>query len=246
MDRFQVGPSSSVTIAHSSCHDVGVNIELFTQAVVLSISSDSSFHLLLGRQSTRGTRTSSAPSSNHRPLPMSLTQRRRWGLGGWGRIFTGVGQARTFYQSCVRERETTAPEDLLNLQAVLEFAGGWQLSGSENASMQLSERMFRLQNQLGLSHKALPLLSLSGVSALFTWGVIAENGSTHIAVVPGGWTEDQLEDPTTYLKVFPSYPFPNIPSSAYGWDQLAPGRGVEVPGGGVHVRWGPDQGGGGQ
>ena len=91
------------------------------------------------------------------------------------------------------------------------------------------------------------LLSLAGVSALFTWGVIAENGSTHIAVVPGGWTEDQLEDPTTYLKVFPSNPFPNIPSSsAYGWDQLAPGRGVEVPGGGVHVRWGPDQGGGGQ
>ena len=42
---------------------------------------------------------------------------------------------------------------------------------------------------------------LTGVSALFTWGVIAENGTTHIAVVPGGWTEDQLEDPTTYLKV---------------------------------------------
>ena len=36
---------------------------------------------------------------------------------------------------------------------------------------------------------------------MFTWGVIAENGSTHIAVVPGGWTEDQLEDPATYLKV---------------------------------------------
>ena len=58
-------------------------------------------------------------------------------------------QARTFYQSCVKERETTAPEDLLNLQAVLEFAGGWELSGSQNASMLLSERMFRLQNQLG-------------------------------------------------------------------------------------------------
>ena len=64
-------------------------------------------------------------------------------------------QARTFYQSCVRERETTAPEDLLNLQAVLEFAGGWELSGSQNASMLLSERIFRLQNQLGLSPKPL-------------------------------------------------------------------------------------------
>ena len=47
-----------------------------------------------------------------------------------------------------------------------------------------------------------PLSFLPGVSALFTWGVIAENGTTHIAVVPGGWTEDQLEDPNTYLKVF--------------------------------------------
>ena len=78
---------------------------------------------------------------------------------GWGRVglmFTLCRQARTFYQSCVRERETTAPEDLLNLQAVLEFAGGWELSGSQNASMLLSERMFRLQNQLGLSPKALP------------------------------------------------------------------------------------------
>ena len=63
-------------------------------------------------------------------------------------------QARTFYQSCVRERETTAPADLFNLQKVLEFAGGWELSGIQNESMLLSERMFRLQNQLGLSLSA--------------------------------------------------------------------------------------------
>ena len=86
---------------------------------------------------------------------------------------------------------------------------------------------------------------LPGVSALFTWGVIAENGSTHIAVVPGGWTEDQLEEPTTYLKVSPPH-LHHIPSSADGWYQLAPGRGVEVPSGGVHVRWGPQQGRGGE
>ena len=48
------------------------------------------------------------------------------------------------------------------------------------------------------------------MSALFTWGVIAENGTTHIAVVPGGWTEDQLEDPTTYLKVPLVNPHPQI------------------------------------
>ena len=72
----------------------------------------------------------------------------RKGVDGSSKI---VVQARTFYQSCVRERETTAPADLFNLQKVLEFAGGWQLSGTQNESMLLSERMFRLQNQLGLS-----------------------------------------------------------------------------------------------
>ena len=132
----------------------------------------------------------------------------RKGVDGSSKIL----QARTFYQSCVRERETTAPADLFNLQKVLEFAGGWQLSGTQNESMLLSERMFRLQNQLGLSLSPPHSLCiyLPGVSALFTWGVIAENGTTHIAVVPGGWTEDQLEDPTTYLKVSPANPHPQI------------------------------------
>ena len=81
---------------------------------------------------------------------MFPTQRKRWEgreVEGSSQIF----QARTFYQSCVRERETTAPADLFNLQKVLEFAGGWELSGTQNESMLLSERMFRLQNQLGLS-----------------------------------------------------------------------------------------------
>ena len=58
-------------------------------------------------------------------------------------------QARTFYHSCMRERESSAPEDLLTLQAVVEFAGGWQLSGQQNTSMDLTERLYRLQNQLG-------------------------------------------------------------------------------------------------
>lgn len=46
----------------------------------------------------------------------------------------------------------------------------------------------RLQNQLG-------------VSVLFTWGVISENNSNHIAIVPGGWNEDYLQDSETYVKV---------------------------------------------
>ena len=47
---------------------------------------------------------------------------------------------------------------------------------------------FRLQNQLG-------------VSVLFTWGVISENNTNHIAIVPGGWNEDYLQDSATYVKV---------------------------------------------
>ena len=82
-------------------------------------------------------------------------------------------QARTFYHSCVAEREATGPEDLLNLQvnirsawrtarrtvclqAVLEFSGGWALSGEENTSMPFTERMFRLQNQLGAASRSRP------------------------------------------------------------------------------------------
>ena len=48
--------------------------------------------------------------------------------------------------------------------------------------------LFRLQNQLG-------------VSVLFTWGVISENNSNHLAIVPGGWNEDYLQDSETYVKV---------------------------------------------
>ena len=133
------------------CHNCQVDIGLFTQAFIPTFRVFPLNHIFR-RRSTRGTRTSSAPSSSRRHRPMSLTRRRRWGREEGCLRFC---QARTFYQSCVRERETTAPEDLLNLQAVLEFAGGWELSGSQNASMLLSERMFRLQNKLGLSPKPL-------------------------------------------------------------------------------------------
>ena len=72
---------------------------------------------------------------------------------------------------------------------MLEFAGGWNVSGDVNTSMDFNERVFRLQNQLG-------------VSVLFTWGVIAENNSNHVAIVPGGWNEEYLDDSSTYLKVY--------------------------------------------
>jgi len=97
-------------------------------------------------------------------------------------------KTRTFYRSCIKEREPIVTDDLINLQAVLEFAGGWNVSGDVNTSMDFNERVFRLQNQLG-------------VSVLFTWGVIAENNSNHVAIVPGGWNEEYLDDSSTYLKL---------------------------------------------
>ena len=39
--------------------------------------------------------------------------------------------------------------------------------------------LFRIQNQLG-------------VNALFTWGVVPENKTNYIAIVPGGWVEELL------------------------------------------------------
>ena len=135
----------------------------------------------LCRGLTRGTKISSGLCSSLRPLQMFPTQRKRWE----GREVEGCSkiilQARTFYQSCVRERETTAPADLFNLQKVLEFAGGWELSGTQNESMLLSERMFRLQNQLGLSLSPPHLLSISSrcVCPLHVGGDRGERDDAH-------------------------------------------------------------------
>ena len=37
------------------------------------------------------------------------------------------------------------------------------------------------------------LQNMLGVSALFTWGVVPENNTNHLAVVPGGWVEENLQ-----------------------------------------------------
>ena len=42
------------------------------------------------------------------------------------------------------------------------------------------------------------LQNMLGVSALFTWGVVPENNTNHLAVVPGGWVEENLQ-------VYPEY-----------------------------------------
>jgi len=97
-------------------------------------------------------------------------------------------KAKLFYSSCVVDRQGVMAEDLNNLQMVIEFAGGWNISGEYNKTVPLSERLYRLQNQLG-------------VSALFTWGVVPENNSNHLAIVPGGWVEDYLQDVESYSKL---------------------------------------------
>ena len=100
---------------------------------------------------------------------------------------------------------------------MLEFAGGWNISGDVNNSMDFDERVFRLQNQLG-------------VSVLFTWGVIAENNSNHIAIVPGGWNEEYLDDSSTYLKV--DMTRENVPMNnlllVNDWNKLDASRSCEV------------------
>ena len=70
--------------------------------------------------------------------------------------------------------------------------------------MDLQERMFRYW-RIGFSLIAgllvFRLHNQLGVSVLFTWGVISENNSNHIAIVPGGWNEDYLQTSETYVKV---------------------------------------------
>ena len=51
--------------------------------------------LLPCRRSTRGTRTSSAPSSSRRHRPMSLTRRRRWGREGRRDVYGFVRRGRS-------------------------------------------------------------------------------------------------------------------------------------------------------
>jgi hypothetical protein len=59
----------------------------------------------------------------------------------------------------------------------------------------------------GVNISLLSLQNQLGVSVLFTWGVVAENNSNHIAVVPGGWVEEYLEvgRVLVYSEVYCSY-----------------------------------------
>ena len=99
------------------------------------------------------------------------------------------------------------------VQAVIEFAGGWNISGAPDSGIDFQEKIFRCRyavqkqsdrNILDGRLVIKPVCRLQnqlGVSALFTWGIISENNSNHIAIVPGGWNEDYLQDAETYVKV---------------------------------------------
>ena len=157
----------------------------------------------LCRGLTRGTKTSSGRSSSLRPLQMFPTQRKRWE----GREWMGVHRL-----LCRRERSTNRVSGRERQPRRRISSTCRRFSSSPEAGSSQGLRMRACCSPRGCSGcktssvclchlLTLTFLYLPGVSALFTWGVIAENGTTHIAVVPGGWTEDQLEDPTTYLKV---------------------------------------------
>ena len=67
-------------------------------------------------------------------------------------------------------------ENLAKLQALVAHAGGWNISGNLDPSVDFDERVGVVQNELGLS-------------VFFNWGVIEHNGSYSVAVIAGGWNE---------------------------------------------------------
>ncbi len=105
---------------------------------------------------------------------------------------------RRFYHSCMQVDGLGSPgssggdkekENLANLQAIVAYAGGWNISGNYNGSVDFDERVRIVHNQLGLD-------------VLFTWGVVEHNSSNSIAVIAGGW--NGALDLVFRLQVFPA------------------------------------------
>ncbi len=103
-------------------------------------------------------------------------------------------KARLYFQTCVAaggDAAATVASDkreLVSLQAVVDFAGGWSLSGTgANASVGFERRVQLAQNSLGLE-------------ALFQWGVVPINGTHRPAVIAGGWEEEMLANGGSHTK----------------------------------------------
>ena len=96
---------------------------------------------------------------------------------------TAEEKARTFYRSCISKDEDQDRTNLQDLAAIVDYAGGWALSGTHVNSIEsdisFEERVQILHNKLGLN-------------AFFTWGVIEHEGRNRMAVIAGGWNDGMI------------------------------------------------------
>lgn len=104
-------------------------------------------------------------------------------------------KAKRFYHSCMVDDPNHSKENLLNLQAIVGFSGGWNLTANWNASMDLEDRINFVQNKLGLD-------------VFFTWGVIEHESGNRLAIVAGGWNDAlvmEMGKMVDYLKLMTMY-----------------------------------------
>jgi len=97
-------------------------------------------------------------------------------------------KARRYYQTCLGAQHAQDRESLLSLQAVVDYAGGWNLTGASAslssstdgaADISLEERLHLVHNRLGLE-------------ALFQWGIVEHSGTYKLGVIAGGWDQGML------------------------------------------------------
>lgn len=104
-------------------------------------------------------------------------------------------KAKKFYQACMVESGGQDKQNLDNLQQIVGYSGGWNLSNNYNHSVSFDERVQMLHNNLGLN-------------VFFTWGVIEHGGNHQIAVIAGGWNDALIVeegDREEYLKLMTMY-----------------------------------------
>eukprot|EP00094_Tigriopus_californicus_P013393 TCALIF_12954-PA protein Name:"Similar to ECE1 Endothelin-converting enzyme 1 (Homo sapiens)" AED:0.20 eAED:0.20 QI:0/0/0/0.71/1/1/7/0/1168 len=104
-------------------------------------------------------------------------------------------KAKKFYQACMVEGGGQDKQNLDNLQQLVAYSGGWNLSNNYNHSVGFDDRVQMLHNNLGLN-------------VFFTWGVIEHGGSHQIAVIAGGWNDALIVeegDREEYLKLMTMY-----------------------------------------
>jgi len=99
-------------------------------------------------------------------------------------------KAKDFYKSCLNETEEMELINKRDMLAIMEDAGGCQITGNYDSSLSFDWRVQKLQNQLG-------------VDVFFTWGVIEKEGRNHLALIAGGWNDALVVD--EYLELMYTY-----------------------------------------